>query len=95
MERLWRPGPAKGSGWLSPHSALLKPNPHLVNQAVRSLEVPPSNCTLIGGPLTDLCAAHTARTRAIGYANKPGNAGIESVRRQPSGGKSLRFRLGL
>ena len=54
--------------------ALLKPNPHLVTNAVMTFEAAPVSCTLIGDSLTDIEAAHAAGVRAIGYANAPGKA---------------------
>ncbi|TCP57284.1 HAD superfamily hydrolase (TIGR01509 family)/HAD superfamily hydrolase (TIGR01549 family) [Tamaricihabitans halophyticus] len=65
--------------------ALLKPDPHLINQAVTALDVEPEACTLIGDSLTDIEAAHAARTAILGYANKPhktgpmGDAGAQAV----------------
>lgn len=54
--------------------SLLKPNPHLVSEAARMLEVGPEACTLVGDSLTDIEAAHAAGVNAIAYANKPGKA---------------------
>ncbi|RKT52031.1 HAD family hydrolase [Saccharothrix australiensis] len=59
-----------------PNPALLKPSPHLIGQASAALTTPPPKCTLIGDSLTDLRATRAARTRAIGYANKPGKADL-------------------
>jgi len=52
--------------------ALLKPSPHLINQAVRGLEADPAATTLVGDSFTDIEAAHSAGVASIGYANKPG-----------------------
>ncbi len=52
--------------------ALLKPSPHLINQAVRGLEADPGATTLIGDSFTDIEAAHSAGIASIGYAKKPG-----------------------
>ncbi|WP_158852329.1 HAD family hydrolase [Saccharothrix deserti] len=51
---------------------LLKPNAHLVDQAVASVNVRPSRCTLIGDSSSDISAGRATGTRTIGYANKPG-----------------------
>ncbi|MFC5993645.1 HAD family hydrolase [Pseudonocardia hispaniensis] len=52
--------------------ALLKPHPHAVLRAARELDTIPARCVLVGDSLSDLEAAHTAGTVAIGHANKPG-----------------------
>ncbi len=52
--------------------ALLKPSPHLINQAITGLGAPPRQCVLIGDSATDMQAADLAGTDSIGYANKPG-----------------------
>lgn len=52
--------------------ALLKPNPHLINEAVRGLDADPAASALVGDSLTDIEAAHHAGVASIGYANKPG-----------------------
>ena len=51
---------------------LLKPNPHLLLDAMAALDAAPKHCVLIGDSTTDLVAAHAAGTAVIGYANKPG-----------------------
>ncbi|MFJ8815821.1 HAD family hydrolase [Amycolatopsis thermoflava] len=51
---------------------LLKPHPHLLNQAVRTLGLPAEQCVFVGDSLTDIEAAKAAGVRSIGYANKPG-----------------------
>ncbi|MFI7679548.1 HAD family hydrolase [Actinophytocola sp. NPDC049390] len=53
-------------------SALLKPNPHLVDKAITMLKVQPARCTLVGDSPTDIQAARAAHARSVGYANKPG-----------------------
>jgi len=53
------------------HHTPLKPNPHLLHQATQALHTPPTHCTLIGDTTTDIHAAHTTGSMAIGYANKP------------------------
>ena len=52
--------------------AILKPSPHLINQAVRGLDATPAATVLVGDSFTDIEAAHSARVASIGYANKPG-----------------------
>ncbi len=52
--------------------ALLKPSPHLINEAVRGLDADPAKSALVGDSLTDIEAAHSARVASIGYANKHG-----------------------
>jgi beta-phosphoglucomutase-like phosphatase (HAD superfamily) len=52
--------------------ALLKPSPHLITQAVHSLNADPGECTLVGDSVTDVQGAHVASVQSIGYANKPG-----------------------
>lgn len=52
--------------------ALLKPHPHLINQAVDELGAAPVRCVLIGDSVTDVYSAQKAGVRSIGYANKPG-----------------------
>jgi phosphoglycolate phosphatase len=56
----------------SHNPALLKPNPHLINEAVRGLDADPADTTLVGDSFTDIEAAHSAHVASIGYANKPG-----------------------
>lgn len=52
--------------------ALLKPDPHLIQQAIIGLHGEPGACALIGDSTTDMQAAALAGTDSIGYANKPG-----------------------
>ena len=52
--------------------ALLKPNPHLINKAVRGLDANPAESALVGDSLTDIEAAHSAGVASIGYADKSG-----------------------
>ncbi|MQA07702.1 MAG: HAD-IA family hydrolase [Pseudonocardiaceae bacterium] len=55
-----------------PDPGLLKPNPHLLHDAVALLRAEPSTCVMVGDSLTDIDAARAAGCPAIGYANKPG-----------------------
>jgi phosphoglycolate phosphatase len=52
--------------------ALLKPSPHLITQAVDTLDAEPGECTLVGDSVTDVEGARLASVQSIGYANKPG-----------------------
>ena len=52
--------------------ALLKPRPHLIAQAVNTLDAEPGECTLVGDSVTDIQAANLASIHSIGYANEPG-----------------------
>jgi phosphoglycolate phosphatase len=52
--------------------SLLKPNPHLVHQAIAALHVSAAECVFIGDSLTDIEAGRAAGVRSIGYANKEG-----------------------
>jgi phosphoglycolate phosphatase len=51
---------------------LLKPSPHLINEAVHGLNADPAATTLVGDSFTDIEAAHSAGVASVGYANKPG-----------------------
>ncbi|MGW1682868.1 HAD family hydrolase [Saccharopolyspora sp. NPDC002376] len=50
----------------------LKPEPHLLLQAARSLGVSPTDCVMVGDSGTDIEAAQRVGALSIGYANKPG-----------------------
>ena len=52
--------------------ALLKPSPHLINEAIHGLDADPAASTLVGDSFTDIEAAHSADVASIGYANRPG-----------------------
>jgi len=52
--------------------ALLKPNPHLINETISALEAHSFAAALVGDSFTDIEAAHSAGVDSIGYANKPG-----------------------
>ncbi len=56
----------------SPNPSLLKPNRHLVDQAISYAGVSAHRCTLVGDSASDILAAHAAGVKAVGYANKPG-----------------------
>jgi phosphoglycolate phosphatase len=57
---------------MSPDPALLKPSPHLIDEAVRGLDASRAATTLVGDSYTDIEAAHRAEVAIIGYANKLG-----------------------
>jgi phosphoglycolate phosphatase len=69
----------------SPDPTLLKPCPHLLEQAIIASGAEPDACALVGDQLSDIEAARYAGTHSIGYANKPGktdsfnNAGAGAV----------------
>jgi phosphoglycolate phosphatase len=50
----------------------MKPSPYLLQRAMEALRRPPNRCVLIGDSISDIEAAHSAGTRSIGYANRPG-----------------------
>lgn len=51
---------------------LMKPDPHLIERAIGTLNVDPSSCVFIGDQTTDIKAGRAAGVATIGYANKPG-----------------------
>ncbi|MFH9132554.1 HAD hydrolase-like protein [Streptomyces sp. NPDC017524] len=53
------------------HPELMKPNSHSLIAAAERLDVDVSLCALIGDSLTDIQAAHTIGSAAIGFADKP------------------------
>ncbi|MCH9669647.1 MAG: HAD family hydrolase [Actinomycetia bacterium] len=53
---------------------LMKPNPHLLLEALKVLSVPAEAAQFIGDSVTDIAAGRRAGVRTIGYANKPGKA---------------------
>jgi beta-phosphoglucomutase-like phosphatase (HAD superfamily) len=61
-------------GRTSPNPSLLKPSPHLVAEAMRTLDADPDPDTyvLIGDSVSDVIAAREAGIRSIGYANANG-----------------------
>jgi HAD superfamily hydrolase (TIGR01509 family) len=62
-------------GRSNPSPALLKPHPHLLQQAIHARRAQPGECVLIGDSATDIQAARAAHTTVIAYANKPGKVG--------------------
>ncbi|MGH3901110.1 MAG: HAD family hydrolase [Pseudonocardiaceae bacterium] len=85
-----RPYVTHVSARTSPDPALLKPNPHLLIEALTTLGVPAAAATFVGDSVTDIDAARAADTMSIGYANKPGkiaefvSAGADAVIRTPA-----------
>lgn len=51
---------------------LMKPDPHLLDRAIRTLGVEPSSCVFVGDQTTDIAAGRAAGVSTIGYANKRG-----------------------
>lgn len=56
----------------APNPVLMKPNPHLVNEAVNALSAERESSALVGDQVSDVIAAHRAGVPAVGYANKSG-----------------------
>lgn len=54
--------------------SLMKPNPHLLDQALIRLGVDPPAALLVGDSVTDIEASKLASVVAVGYANRPGKA---------------------
>ena len=52
--------------------ALLKPSPHLIDEAVQVLNADPAATALVGDSITDIEGSRLAGIDSIGYANKPG-----------------------
>ncbi|MEQ4723151.1 HAD-IA family hydrolase [Nonomuraea sp. B19D2] len=52
--------------------SLMKPNPHLLDQALTYLSADPSSALLVGDSVTDVEASRLAGVVAVGYANRPG-----------------------
>ncbi len=50
----------------------LKPQPHLLQQAMAIHGTSPGECLMIGDSTTDIQAARAAGTLVVAYANKPG-----------------------
>jgi phosphoglycolate phosphatase len=58
---------------------LMKPSPHLIENATRALAVRTAACIFIGDQTSDIEAGRTAGAHTIGYANKPGKADALAV----------------
>jgi phosphoglycolate phosphatase-like HAD superfamily hydrolase len=56
----------------SPDPALLKPSPHLIEQAMTGLAASPAGSVLVGDSTADIQAAVLAGIDSIGYASTPG-----------------------
>ncbi|RPF19823.1 HAD family hydrolase [Myceligenerans xiligouense] len=50
---------------------LMKPHPHTIEEALRTLRVPPGRAVLVGDSVTDVEVARTAHVPCIGYAKNP------------------------
>lgn len=50
---------------------LMKPNPHLVDQALELLDQPARSCVLVGDSVTDIQVANARLVRSVGYAKTP------------------------
>ncbi|MCA5894307.1 HAD hydrolase-like protein [Isoptericola sp. NEAU-Y5] len=50
---------------------LLKPNTHMVKEALRIANVEPSEAVLIGDSVSDVAVSHAAGLQVIGYAKNP------------------------
>lgn len=61
-------------GRSEPDPLLLKPNPHLIERALRKARSQPELSTIVGDSSTDIEAARAAGVASVGYANKPGKA---------------------
>ncbi|HEX5401103.1 MAG TPA: HAD hydrolase-like protein, partial [Pseudonocardiaceae bacterium] len=60
----------------APDPTLLKPSPHLLEEALRQLGRPPGAAAFVGDSSSDIESAIAAGVRSIGYANKPGKAKV-------------------
>ncbi|WP_328645751.1 HAD-IA family hydrolase [Amycolatopsis sp. NBC_00348] len=58
------------SGRRNADVTLLKPNPHLLYEAIRTLAVTPQECSFIGDSISDIDAARSAGVYSIAYVNK-------------------------
>lgn len=56
----------------SPH--LMKPNPYLLEKALRGLSVSPAQALMIGDSVTDIEVSQAVGVPSVGYANRPGKA---------------------
>ncbi len=54
----------------------MKPSPYLVRAAVSILDAHPAECAFVGDSTSDMLAGRLAGVPVIGYANKPGKAGL-------------------
>lgn len=62
------------SARMDPDPGLMKPNPHLVLQALDQLDADAAVSLLVGDSVTDMQASKSTNITAVGYANKPGKA---------------------
>lgn len=61
---------ARISARADPDPSLLKPNPHLIMDALESLSASPRDGVMVGDSVSDIQAAHQAGTSVIALANK-------------------------
>ncbi|KAB8192577.1 HAD hydrolase-like protein [Nonomuraea phyllanthi] len=62
------------SARVNPDPNFMKPNPHLVRQALERLAATPSATILVGDSMTDMEVCLATGVVAVGYANRPGKA---------------------
>jgi HAD superfamily hydrolase (TIGR01509 family) len=55
-----------------PNTALMKPDPHLINAALATLRARPDESVFVGDSVTDVTAGHLAGVPVIGFANRRG-----------------------
>ncbi|TVT62158.1 HAD family hydrolase [Amycolatopsis rhizosphaerae] len=77
-----RPSVDHISARMSPDASLLKPSPHLLRQAVQSIQSEPARTVFVGDSLSDIRASRTAGVLCIGYANKVGKR-VRMATQQP------------
>lgn len=53
---------------------LMKPNPYLLEKALRGLSVSPAQALMIGDSVTDIEVSQAVGVPSVGYANRPGKA---------------------
>jgi phosphoglycolate phosphatase len=58
---------------------LMKPSPHLIQNATKALRVQTAACIFIGDQTSDMEAGRAAGAHTVGYANKPGKADALAV----------------
>jgi HAD superfamily hydrolase (TIGR01549 family) len=61
--------------------ALLKPNPHLILEAVEAIDANYREAALVGDSITDIEGARLAGVASIGYANKTGKLQLMNTAR--------------
>ncbi|WP_394614578.1 HAD family hydrolase [Lentzea sp. JNUCC 0626] len=74
-----RPSVATLSARASSDPTDLKPSPHLIDRALSSLDIDPSQGVFVGDSPSDMIAGRAANVVSVGYANKPGKAKLLSA----------------